>query len=101
MNSIQSITSFLTISFLLKVRTVNAHNLRKKLAFTHLKAPYLFSVNVKGQHLWVFYPRIKQKFPRNLLKYIGFLIYPHFFITRSLIISIGFISLVFIYSYQY
>lgn len=101
MNSIQSITSLLTISFLLKVRTVSAHTLRKKLAITYLDVSYLIGVNVKGQHLWVFHPEIKEKSPRNLLKYMGFLIYPHLFITRSLIISIGFISLVFIYSYQH
>ncbi|CCK75262.1 hypothetical protein OLEAN_C10860 [Oleispira antarctica RB-8] len=75
-----------------------AQSITFPLAVTYLIAHGLYSVNVKGRHLRVFYPENNYNEPHKPLKYNGFLIDHPLFLARSLIISIGFLSLVFIYS---
>jgi hypothetical protein len=76
------------------------HSITFLLVVAYLLIHGLYSVYVNGQDLQVFKARIRHSSVLKLLKYKGYLRACRLFAARSLILSIGFISLVLIYTYQ-
>jgi hypothetical protein len=76
------------------------HSITFLLVFAYLLIHGLYSVYVNGQDLQVFKAKIRHSSAFKLLKYKSYLRACCLYSTRSLILSIGFISLVLIYTYQ-